>query len=47
MTGDGSLAFGRFVVQRRRRQLLADGAPVELGSRAFDILLALIDAGGP
>src|SRR6516162_689628 len=41
-----TLRFGRFEVRRRQRQLLADGKPVELGNRAFDVLLALIDAGG-
>jgi DNA-binding winged helix-turn-helix (wHTH) protein len=30
----------------RRRQLLADGVPVELGTRAFDLLLALLEAYG-
>ncbi len=39
-------AFGRFVLRRRRRLLLADGEPVELGSRAFEVLLALIEADG-
>lgn len=39
-------AFGRFVLQQRRRQLLADGEPVEIGSRAFDVLLALVEADG-
>jgi DNA-binding winged helix-turn-helix (wHTH) protein len=29
-----------------RRQLLADGVPVELGTRAFDLLLALLEADG-
>jgi DNA-binding winged helix-turn-helix (wHTH) protein len=46
MQQDDTLYFGRFELRRRRRELLADGEPVELGSRAFDILLALIDAGG-
>ena len=41
-----TLTFGRFELRRWRRELLADGKPVELGSRTFDILLALIDAGG-
>jgi DNA-binding winged helix-turn-helix (wHTH) protein len=40
------LEFGRFRVMRRRRQLLADGLPVELGTRAFDLLLALLEADG-
>jgi predicted ATPase/DNA-binding winged helix-turn-helix (wHTH) protein len=38
--------FGRFKVVRHRRELLANGRPVELGGRAFDTLLALIDARG-
>ena len=46
MLQDETLTFGRFGLRRRRRELLADGEPIELGSRAFDILLALIDAGG-
>jgi DNA-binding winged helix-turn-helix (wHTH) protein len=40
------LEFGRFRVLLRRRQLLADGGPVELGTRAFDLLLVLLDADG-
>ena len=46
MLQDETLTFGRFELRRRRRELLADGEPVELGSRAFEILLGLIDAGG-
>src|SRR5262245_20253718 len=38
--------FGRFTVVPHRRELLADGKAVALGGRAFDTLLALIDAGG-
>ena len=40
------LEFGRFRVLRRQRQLLADGVPVELGTRAFDLLRALLEADG-
>src|SRR5271165_789649 len=40
------LEFGRFRVLLRRRQLLADGVSVELGTRAFDLLLALLEADG-
>ena len=43
---DTTLEFGRFRILTRRRQLLADGVPVELGTRAFDLLIALIDADG-
>ena len=38
--------FGRFTLLPYRRELLADGQPIELGGRAFDVLLALIDAPG-
>jgi predicted ATPase/DNA-binding winged helix-turn-helix (wHTH) protein len=41
-----TIEFGRFKVVRHRRELLADGRPVELGGRAFDTLIALIDARG-
>ena len=41
-----TIEFGRFKVVRHRRELLADGRPVELGGRAFDTLVALIDARG-
>jgi DNA-binding response OmpR family regulator len=43
---DTTLEFGRFRILTRHRQLLADGVPVELGARAFDILMVLIDADG-
>jgi DNA-binding winged helix-turn-helix (wHTH) protein len=42
----GSVAFGRFQVLPHRRELLANGEPVRLGGRAFDVLMALIDARG-
>ena len=38
--------FGRFKVVPHRRELIVDGTPAALGSRAFDVLLVLIDAGG-
>ena len=41
-----TIEFGRFRILTRRRQLLADGVPVELGARAFDLLMVLIDADG-
>jgi DNA-binding winged helix-turn-helix (wHTH) protein len=40
------IEFGRFSVLPRQRRLLADGVPVEIGARAFAVLLALIEAGG-
>jgi TolB-like protein len=46
MEQEEALHFGRFEVRRRQNLLLADGKPVELGSRAFDMLLALIDHAG-
>src|ERR1017187_192044 len=35
--------FGRFVIQPGRRQLLIDGRPAKIGSRASDILMALVE----
>jgi DNA-binding winged helix-turn-helix (wHTH) protein len=43
---DATLAFGRFGVLLRQRQLVADGVPIELGTRAFDLLLVLLEADG-
>jgi predicted ATPase/DNA-binding winged helix-turn-helix (wHTH) protein len=40
-----AIEFGRFRLLPRRRQLLVDGIPVELGMRAFDVLMVLIEAG--
>ena len=37
-----SFRFDRFEVRPAERALLIDGKPVELGSRAFDVLQALI-----
>ena len=41
-----AIEFGRFRVLPDRRELLADNRPVELGARAFDVLMALIEARG-
>jgi predicted ATPase/DNA-binding winged helix-turn-helix (wHTH) protein len=41
-----TLKFGRFQVLPHRREFLADGVPIALGSRAFDVLMTLIEAGG-
>src|SRR5215813_13680200 len=38
--------FGRFQLLPHRRELLADGDAVRLGGRAFDVLVALIEARG-
>jgi DNA-binding winged helix-turn-helix (wHTH) protein len=43
---ESSLEFGRFRVLLRQRLLLADGVPIELGTRAFELLLALLEADG-
>jgi DNA-binding response OmpR family regulator len=43
---DADLELGRFCVLLRQRQLLADGVAVELGTRAFDLLLVLLKADG-
>src|SRR6201997_2499544 len=40
------IAFGRFQVLPGRREELVDGQPVKLGGRAFDVLMALIEARG-
>ena len=40
------LEFGRFRVLLRRRQLIADGVPIDLGTRALDLLLVLLEADG-
>ena len=41
-----SYGFGRFVLHGRARRFLADGEPVALGSRAFEVLLMLVEAAG-
>jgi DNA-binding winged helix-turn-helix (wHTH) protein len=40
------IEFGHLSILPHRRQLLADGRPIRLGGRAFDLLLALIEAPG-
>lgn len=49
-TAAGSLPtpcrFGRFVLDPAERLLLADGQPVTLGARAFDVLVALVGEAG-
>src|SRR5215467_1142150 len=41
-----SFEFGRFRILPKRREILADGRPMELGGRAFDVLVVLIGANG-
>src|SRR5271165_4267127 len=41
-----AIEFGRFRVLPHRRELLAEGRPLDLGGRAFDVLMALIEASG-
>src|SRR6267143_7172628 len=41
-----AIEFGRFRVLPRRREFLIEGRPVDLGGRAFDVLIALIEASG-
>src|SRR5260370_35641233 len=40
------IEFGAFKIVPHRRELLADGRPVDLGGRVFDVLLALVEAHG-
>lgn len=42
----GSLEFRHFRILLRRRELLANGVPVKLGARAFELLVVLIEAEG-
>lgn len=42
----GVLRFRRFVVIPNARELLADGRPIDIGSRAFDLLVVLLRARG-
>src|SRR5580692_721468 len=45
-SGDTALAFGPFQLIAARRLLLEGDVPVRLGSRAFDILAALVERAG-
>src|SRR5215469_16441721 len=40
------IEFGNFRIFPHRRQLIADGQPIPLGDRAFDVLMTLIEAPG-
>ena len=41
-----SYRFGRFELQPGKRRLLASSAPVDIGSRAFDVLVMLVEHNG-
>src|SRR5271163_268897 len=41
-----AIEFGRFSILPHRRELLAEDRAVELGGRAFDVLMVLIEASG-
>ncbi|MBR0820587.1 winged helix-turn-helix domain-containing protein [Bradyrhizobium liaoningense] len=45
-SSDAGIFFGDFQLDRFRRQLLRDGNEVRIGSRAFDLLVALTDRAG-
>src|SRR3984893_8290911 len=40
------IKFGHFSIVPHRRELLADGRPIRLGGRTFDVLMALIAGQG-
>ena len=41
-----AFVFGRWTLRPRARALLRDGQPVELGARAFDLLVELVRSDG-
>jgi DNA-binding winged helix-turn-helix (wHTH) protein len=43
---EASFEFGRFRILPQRREAFADGRPIKLGGRAFDVLVALLEANG-
>jgi DNA-binding winged helix-turn-helix (wHTH) protein len=45
-SGEDALLFGSFRLLPRRRLLLSGDEPVRLGSRALDILIALVERAG-
>ena len=46
MSTDRALSFGPFCLLPDQRKLLENGRPVRLGSRALDLLIALVDRAG-
>ena len=45
-SAEAILIFGPFEIDPRRRRLLREGRLIELGARAFDILMVLLEAHG-
>lgn len=43
---DAAVLFGRYRAMPRTRQLFVEGRPVEIGGRAFDLLMVLAEAHG-
>jgi DNA-binding winged helix-turn-helix (wHTH) protein len=43
---EATLEFGRFRLLLRQRRLIADGVSIEVGTRALDLLLVLLEADG-
>src|SRR6202030_3077230 len=41
-----AIEFGRFQVRPHRREVLAESRPLDVGGRAFDVLMVLIEASG-
>lgn len=46
MSSREAFVFGPFRLSAGRRELLVNGAPAQLGARAFDLLLALVRRDG-
>ena len=46
VSAEAAIEFGRFRMLLRRRQLLADGVPIGIGTRAFDLVLVLLESDG-
>ncbi|AXE96592.1 winged helix-turn-helix domain-containing protein [Paraburkholderia terricola] len=44
--GEMVIAFSRYTLTQNPPRLVADDSPVELGARALELLLALVEAGG-
>src|SRR5580700_1405991 len=42
----GRITFGRYCIMPHRREILSNDRPIMLGGRAFDVLMALVEAHG-